>query len=145
MDELNKPTAYHQRLLSGFDDYFTNSHILLAGWCSVSLLFFILAFNSSVSININVVKFICICLSISIIILAYRSFLLMGFKYKRLIILTKNKEDREIIKRSVIISYILSFTFFFTTVIIFIAFVFGLQNVSKMRKNKNYFNLLYNK
>tara|TARA_B100000524_G_scaffold240532_1_gene128495 strand:+ start:275 stop:694 length:420 start_codon:yes stop_codon:yes gene_type:complete len=138
MDELNKPTAYHQRLLSGFDEYFTSSHILLAGWCSVSLLFFILAFNSSVSINILVVKLICLCLSISIVILAYRSFLLMGFKYKRLIILTKNKEDRDIIKRSVIISYILSFTFFFTTIIIFIAFAFGLHHMSKNGKiNRN--------
>lgn len=129
----NDPVAFNQRLLSTFDDYFTSSHILLAGWCSVSLLFFLLAFNSSVSININIVKFICICLSMSIILLAFKSFLLMGFKYKRLIILTKNKKDREIIKKSVIISYMLSFTFFFTTIIIFIAFAIGLKNLSKMR------------
>lgn len=111
---------------------------LLAGWCSVSLLFFILAFNSSVSINVNIVKLICLCLSISIIILAYRSFLLMGFKYRRLIILTPNKKDRKLIRKSVIISYILSFTFFFTTIIIFIAFALGLKNMSTNgRLNRN--------
>ena len=132
METSKKETvAYNQRLFSSFNDYFTSSHILLAGWCSVSLLFFILAFNTSVNIDINIVKLICLCLSISIIILAYRSFLLMGFKYKRLIILTKNKEDRKLIRNSVIISYILSFTFFFTTIIIFVAFVLGLKHISK--------------
>ena len=141
MDTLkDKPIAYNQRLFDSFNEYFTSSHILLAGWCSVTLLFFILAFNSSVNININIVRIICICLSVSVMVLAYRSFLLMNFKHKRLIIVTKNKQYRKIIKRGVTISYILSFTFFLTTILIFFSFAYGLKDLSKIHKKQ--FNVL---
>merc|ERR1711871_979634 len=102
----------NQRLFSSFNEYFISSHILLAGWCSVTLLFFILAFNNSVNINVNIIKIICICLSLSIIMLSYRSFIVMKLKQQNLIILTKNKKEIKLIKKAVNISYILSITFF---------------------------------
>ena len=121
-----------QRLLESYNHHFTSSHILLAGWCSVTLLFFILAFNKQVNININVVKIICICFSIIIVMLAYRSIVILKIKEKRLIILTKDKKEKTHIKRAVKISYMLSILFLIISIVIFLSFVLGLSKNPKL-------------
>ena len=126
---------YH---IDEYNNFYITSHIMLAGWISVTWLFLILAFNTIIKMHFHIITPICPALTIITVIMSYNSYKVLKRREK---LIEKQKMNFWIISSDI------AFSLFVLTIIISMALINRLVlrtyfNLDLLGQLRNYFKKL---